>query len=218
MVRMTRRGVLVGVAALVLALAGFGGYLWWPAPTLDAADVDAVLPTKRDLPGFIPHDGLTGSLSVPTGNKDGRSVLAGADLDKQCRKWRKEGDDWACRHLRGVGMVVLERSENVFFRVKSDVLAYDDEDAAKAAWNGLVAANRDAIDKIPAAKEHSSDLGDAGRTFEAPGVTVLAIRIETVVMEAIIWDGSDQVSKEDEDAMVKKWPTLQLSKIEERLG
>ncbi|WP_211126774.1 hypothetical protein [Streptomyces yatensis] len=218
MVRMTRRGVLVGVAALVLALAGFGAYLLWPAPTLDAADVDAALPTKRDLPGFIPHDGLTGSLSVPTDNKDGRSVLAGAGLDKQCRTWRKEGDGWACRHLHGAGMVVLERSKNVFFRVKSDVLAYDDEDAAKAAWDGLVADNRGKIDKIPAAKEHSSDLGDAGRSFEAPGVTVLAIRIETVVVEAIIWDGSDQVSEGDEEAMVKKWPALQLSKIEKQLG
>ncbi|WP_262697757.1 MULTISPECIES: hypothetical protein [Streptomyces] len=218
MVRMTRRGALVGVVAAVLAVAGLGAYLLWPAPTLDAADMDAALPTKRDLPGFVPYDGLTGALSVPSGNKEGRSVLAGTDLDKQCRKWRKEGDGWACRHLRGAGMVVLERSENVFFRVKSDVLAYDDEDAAEAAWGGLVADNREKIHKIRGAKEHSSDLGDAALSFEAPGVTVLAIRTGTVVVEAIVWDGSDQVSEADEDAMVEKWPALQLSKIEKQLG
>ncbi|MBI0313816.1 MULTISPECIES: hypothetical protein [Streptomyces violaceusniger group] len=218
MVRMTRRGALVGVVAAVLAVAGLGAYLLWPAPTLDAADMDAVVPTKRDLPGFVPHDGLTGALSVPSGNKAGRSVLTGGDLDEQCRKWRKEGDGWACRHLRGAGMVVLERSENVFFRVKSDVLAYDDPDAAEAAWDGLVADNRQEIHKVRGAKERSSDLGDAALSFEAPGVTVLAIRVETVVVEAIVWDGSDQVSEADEDAMVEKWPALQLSKIEKRLG
>ncbi|MBI0300227.1 hypothetical protein JBE04_38675 [Streptomyces sp. PRKS01-29] len=218
MVRMTRRGALVGVVAAVLAVAGFGAYLLWPAPTLDAADLDAALPTKRDLPGFVPHDGLTGALSVPAGNKEGRSVLSGTDLDEQCRKWRKEGDGWACGHLRGAGMVVLERSENVFFRVKSDVLAYDDEDAAEAAWDGLVEDNRDQIHKIRGAKEHASGLGDTALSFEAPGVTVLAIRLGTVVVEAIVWDGSDQVSEADEDAMVEKWPALQLSKIEKRLG
>ncbi|MFS7877416.1 hypothetical protein ACEYXF_29375 [Streptomyces asiaticus] len=218
MVRMTRRGALVGVVVAVLAAAGLGAYLLWPAPTLDAADMDAALPTKRDLPGFVPHDGLTGALSVPADNKEGRSVLAGTGLDKQCRKWREEGDGWACRHLHGAGMVVLERSENVFFRVKSDVLAYDDQDAAEAAWDGLVAANREEIHKIRGAEEHSSDLGDAALSFEAPGVTVLAIRVETVVVEAIVWDGSDQVSEADEDAMVEKWPALQLSKIEKQLG
>lgn len=220
MIRMTRRRAWVGVVAmaLVLVLAGTGAYLLWPAPTLDAADLDTALPTKRDLPGFIPHDGLTGSLSVPTDNKDGRSVLADAKLDEQCRKWRKDGDSWACRDVHGVGMVVLERSENVFFRVMSNVLAYDDEDAAKAAWSGLVADNRRELKKIPTSEEKSSDLGDASMVFKAPGVTVLPIRIETVVVEAIIWDGSDQVSPEDEDAMVEKWPALQISKIEERLG
>ncbi|MGV9851941.1 hypothetical protein ACWDWU_24680 [Streptomyces sp. NPDC003442] len=80
-----------------------------------------------------------------------------------------------------------------------------------------MADNRDEIHKIRGAKERSSDLGDAALSFEAPGVTVLAIRIETVVVEAIVWDGSDQVSEADEDAMVKKWPALQLSKIEKRL-
>ena len=218
MIGTTRRRALVGVAALVVALAALGAYLLWPASTLDPENLDSALPTKRDLPGFIPHDGLTGSLSVPSDNKEGRSVLAGKRLDEQCGKWRKEGDVWACRQLNGAGMVVLERSENVFFRVLSNVLAYDDEDAAKTAWKGLVADNRRETDKLPDAKEHSPGLADESRSFEASGVTVLAFRIESVVVEAIVWDGSGQVSEEDEKAMVEKWPALQISKIEEQLG
>jgi hypothetical protein len=217
MIRITRRRAVVGV---ISALACLGAYVVWPAPTLDPADLDAALPTKRDLPGFVPYDGLTGSLSVPGDNKEGRSVKSGAELDEQCRKWRTQGDSWACRGLNGAGMAVLERSESVFFRVLSNVLAYDDEDAAVAAWKGLTADNRREIKKAKGAqaKVRSAGLGDASRAFEAPGITVMAIRIETVVVEVVVWDGSDQVSKKDEEAMVEKWPELQISKVEDLLS
>lgn len=215
---MKRRRALVGVVVVVLALAGLGASLLWPAPTLDVADLDAALPTERDLPGFIAFDGLTGALSVPPDNAEGRVVLAGAELDEQCRTWRNERDDWACQDLRGVGMVSLELAENVFFRVHSTALAYEDEDAAEAAWDGLAANIRDDVLDIPNAEEQPSDVGDAAVSFAAPGVTALAIRAETVVVEAIVWDGSDQVSEEDERDMVEKWLALQISKIEELLG
>jgi hypothetical protein len=117
-----------------------------------------------------------------------------------------------------VGMVVLELSENVYFRVLSNVLAYDDGDAAEAGWDGLVADVRQEIPEDADVEERSPDLGDESLAFEAEGVTVLAIRIEAVVVEATIWDGSDQVSAEDERDMVERWPALQISKIEELLG
>ncbi|WP_433272107.1 hypothetical protein ACQPZF_15385 [Actinosynnema sp. CS-041913] len=217
MFRKMGRRALVGVVVVVLALGGLGAWLLWPAPTLDAADVDAALPTVRDLPGFVAHDGLTGSLSVPSSNKDGRSVLTGAALDEQCRKWRAEGDGWACEHVHGVGMVVLELSENVFFRVLSNVLAYDDEEAAEAAWNGLVTDTRDRINDagIPNLKEGSPGLGDASLSFEVPGATSMAVRVGTVVVASTVWDGSDQVSETEERDMVRKWPALQISKIEQ---
>ncbi|MBB5801392.1 hypothetical protein F4560_001160 [Saccharothrix ecbatanensis] len=220
MFRMMRRRTLVGVVAVVLGLASLGAYLLWPAPTLDAADIDAALPTERDLPGFVAHDGLTGSLSVPSSNKDGRSVLTGAALDDQCRKWREEGDGWACEHVHGVGMVVLELSENVFFRVLSNVLAYDDENAAEVGWNGLVTDIRDRLEEegIPKVKEGSPGWGDASLSFEVPGSTAMAIRVGTVVVAATVWDGSDQVSENEERDMVQRWPALQISKIEQLVG
>ncbi|WP_157621635.1 hypothetical protein [Saccharothrix sp. NRRL B-16348] len=222
MSRMTRRRVLVGAVAVVLALAGLGAYLVWPAPTLDAADIDAALPTERDLPGFVAHDGLTGALSVPTSNDKGRSVLTGAALEEQCRKWREEGDGWACEHVHGVGMVVLELSENVFFRVLSNVLAYDDETAAEAGWNGLVTDIRDRVEEegIPNVEESNPGLGDASVSFKLPaaGATSMAIRVGTVVVAATVWDGSDQVSEQDERDMVRKWPALQLAKIDQLVG
>jgi hypothetical protein len=217
MARTTRRRALIGVVTAVSALVGLGAYLLWPAPALDATDLDTVLPTERDLPGFIPYDGLTGTLSVSPDNDEGRSVLAEADLDEQCRTWREEGDGWACRQVRGVGMVVLEQSENVFFRVLSTVLAYDDEEAAEAAWNGLAADQRRTSGELPDFEERPSDLGDAGVVFEVPGVTVMAVRTGTVVVESIVWDGSGQVGEQEERDMVARWPALQLAKIEEQL-
>ncbi|MGW8526328.1 hypothetical protein [Nocardiopsis sp. NPDC055824] len=213
MARTTRRRALIGVVTAVSALVGLGAYLLWPAPTLDATDFDTVLPTERDLPGFIPYDGLTGTLSVSPDNDEGRSVLAEADLDEQCRTWREEGDGWACRQVRGVGMVVLEQSENVFFRV----LSYDDEKAAEAVWNGLTADQRRTSGKLSDFEKRPSDLGDAGVVFEVPGVTVMAVRTGPVVVESIVWAGSDQVGEQEERDMVARWPALQLAKIEEQL-
>lgn len=213
----TRRGrALVGVVAVAVCL---GGYLLWPAPTLAAEDMDAVLPTERDLPGFFADDALTGSLKVPQPeNKDGRAVLSGAGLREQCAKWREDHDEWACRGVHGVGMATFLESENVFFRVMSTVLAYDDEDAAEAGWKGMVADNHREIRKAKGsrAEERPAGLGDESRAFHAPGVTATAVRTGTVVVETVVWDGSDQVGKADLKSMSKKWPALQLSKIDKR--
>lgn len=145
-------------------------------------------------------------------------MLVDAALEEQCGTWREEGDVWACQDVHAVGMVVLEQSENVFFRVLSNVLAYDDEDAAEAARNGLVADLRRTTAEAQEIREGSSDLGDAGTVFTAPDLTVAAVRVETVVVEAIVWDGSGQVSEEDERDMAERWPDLQVAKIEELLG
>ncbi|WP_067966346.1 hypothetical protein [Nocardiopsis trehalosi] len=221
MLAMTRRRALIaGVVAVVSALVVLGAYLVWPAPTLDAADLDAALPTERDLPGFIPHNGLIGALSTPSDNDEGRSVLAGAALEEQCRIWREEGDAWACRRVHGAGIVVLEQSENVFFRVLSVVLAYDDEEAAQVAWDGLVDDQVREIGEVPNRPDgevRSAGLGDESVMIEFPDVTMLAIRTETVVVEAGVWDGSGQVDEPEERDMVERWPALQLAKIEEQL-
>ena len=200
-----------------MLLAGLGAYLLWPAPTLDAGRLDAALPTQHDLHGFVPYDGLTGSLKVPPANKKGRAVLSGHRLAAQCRKWRADGDGWACRQVHGVGMVVLERSQNVFFRVLSNVLAYDGEGAAEDGWDGLVADIRRKTADNEDIHERPAELGDESRAFKGAGVTVLAIRTGTVVVEATVWDGDGTVTRADQDAMVEKWPALQLSKIGEQL-
>jgi hypothetical protein len=117
-------------------------------------------------------------------------------------------------------MVVLELSENVFFRVLSNVLAYDDENAAEVGWNGLVTDIRDRLKEegIPKVKEGSPGWGDASLSFEVPGSTAMAIRVGTVVVAATVWDGSDQVSENEERDMVQRWPALQISKIEQLVG
>lgn len=219
MFRMTRRRALVGL--VIVMLAGVGAHLLWPDPpaaVLDAGDIDAALPAEQDLAGFVPFDGLTGSLSVPANNDEGRSVLTGGDLEDQCRTWRDEGDAWACRRVHGVGMVVLVQSENAFFRVMSNVVAYDDGDAAEAGWNALVTDVRDQAPEDADVEERAVDLGDESLSFEGEGVTVLAVRVEAVVVELSVFDGSDQVSEEDERDMVERWPELQISKLEDLLG
>ena len=208
-------GAVAAVAVVALALAGVGAYLLWPAPTLEPGQLAGVLPTERDLPGFVPYDGLTGALSVPSDNDEGRLVLTGDRLEQQCRTWRSEGDGWACQHVRGVGMVVLEYGENVYFRVMSNVVAYDDEKAAKAGYRGLIADTRTRAPKDT--REGAPGLGDASRSFETDGITGMVVRVETVVLELSIWDGSDQVSPADERDMVKRWPALQLKKLEKAL-
>ncbi|MFI9005731.1 hypothetical protein ACIGNX_00685 [Actinosynnema sp. NPDC053489] len=177
-------------------------------------------PTAGDLPGFVAHDGLTGPLPVPGSDQDGRSVPTGTALREQCRKWRAEGDGWACEHAHGVGMVVLELSENVFFRVLSDVVAYDDEDAAEAGWDGLVADLRDRVRRegVPGVRERSPGWGDEGLSFEGDGVTAMAIRAGSVVVASSVWDGSDQVDERDERETAREWPALQLSRIERFVG
>ncbi|MEE2047996.1 hypothetical protein Q7689_32185, partial [Nocardiopsis tropica] len=71
--------------------------------------------------------------------------------------------------------------------------------------------------ELPDFEERPSDLGDAGVVFEGPGVTVMAVRTGTVVVESIVWDGSGQVGEQEERDMVARWPALQLAKIEEEL-
>jgi len=204
------------LVAIVLVVVGLGAYLLWPAPTLDdEAAIDAALPTEHDLPGFIPFDGLTGALSPPTGHKSGRTVLTGDELAAQCETYRAEKDGWACADLRGMGWVVLERAQNVFFRVLSTVLAYPDEDAAEAAYQGLVADNRREVPDDHT--ESEPGLGDESISFRLYGVTAFAVRVDTVVVEMFVQDGSDQVPEAAERAMAEKWPNLQLDKLEAAL-
>jgi DNA-binding NarL/FixJ family response regulator len=143
-------------------------------------------------------------------------VLTGDDLAKQCETYRAEKDDGACADLQGMGWVVLERASNVFFRLLSTILAYLDEDAEEAAYQGLVADNRREMPATGA--EFAFGLGDDSVRFEVYGITVLTIRVGTVVVEASVWDGSDQVEEADERRMAEKWPALQLDKIEAALG
>lgn len=211
-----RRGFRVLVVIAVLVVAGVATYLLWPTPTLDgAAALDAALPTESDMPGFGRFDGLTGALTPPAGHKSGRTVLTGDELVKQCATYRKQKDAWACADLRGMGWVVLEKSENVFFRVLSTVLAYPDEDASEAAYQGLVADNKREAPK--GHEEFDPGLGDESLCFRLDYIDAFAIRDGTVVVEALIWDGSDQVSAADQKAMAAKWPALQLGKIDAAL-
>jgi hypothetical protein len=216
-VRGPRRFGTVLVVLLLVAAAGAGAYLLWPRPALDGeAAVEAALPNESDLPAYVEHDGLTGALSPPVGHESGRTVLTGDEVTRQCATYREEKDGWACGDLQGIGWVVLEKRSNVFFRLLSNVLAYPDEDAAEVAYDGLVADIRNSVPDDHT--ESAPGLGDESTRFEVYGVTVLTIRVGTVVVEASVWDGSDQVDESEERGMAEKWPALQLDKIDAALG
>lgn len=210
---MSRR-VWIGPGLLV-ALFAAAACLLWPAPALDADRLDGAVPTVQDLPGWVAHDGLTGSLSGPAGNVEGRSVLTGAKLAEQCAIRRTEGDGWACAGWHGVGMVVLELRSKRVFRAPSTVVAYDDEDATVAVWKALRGDHR-AVVKDRATERDVDDLGDEAASFAVDGVAVFAIRTSTVVVESIVRDGSDQVSEAEERAVAGKWPARRLRRIDRR--
>lgn len=222
-----RRGILVGVVVTVLVLVGFGVYVLWPAPEpdparavdrvrlLDPVDVAAALPEARDLPGSsVSENAFNGSLSAPAGS-DSRVVLADSGLTEQCRTWRRNGDDWACPDLLVAGMVTLHAPEprSTLF---ATVLAYPDEAAAKTAWNRLVAAVRPEFADHPRAEQRSPGLGDASVSFTADGLTVVAIRVESVVVEADVSTGIS-VSEVDVRVLVERWTSLLLAKIDKLL-
>jgi hypothetical protein len=210
------RAVLV---VLVLVVAGVGAYLFWPEPTLDdQADVDAALVAEADMPGFSTWGRIEGSLPQPAGGDDPeRTVLTGAALAETCEDYRSPEDSWACPDLQGMGWVGLVNSANAFFRLLSMVLAYEDEGAAEAAYESLVAGQRRAVPEEDRT-ESAPDLGDECVSFQFGGATSYAIRIGTVVVELFISDGSEQVDESEERATAEELATNQLDKIEEALG
>ena len=203
------------LVVLVLVAAGVGAYLLWPAPTLDdAAKVDAALATETDLPGFSTWGRIEGTLPRPGGDEPGRIVLTGDALAAQCAKHPPD-DSWACQDLRGMGWVGMVNSANAFFRVLSMVLAYEDEGAAKAAYDSLVASQREAV---PADRRESApDIGDECVSFTFDGATSYAIRVGTVVVELFISDGSDQVTEREERDTAEELAMNQVYEIEAAL-
>jgi hypothetical protein len=193
----------------------WGAYLLWPAPTLDGqAAVDAALATEAELPGFSTWGRIEGSLPRPGGDEPGRIVLTGDALAAQCAKHAPD-DSWACQDLQGMGWVGMVNSANAFFRVLSMVLAYSDEGAAEAAFDSLVASQREAV---PAERRESApDIGDECVSFTFDGATSYAIRIGTVVVELFVSDGSDQVTEPEELDTAEELATNQVDKIEEAL-
>ena len=206
------------LAVAVLVVAGTGAYLLWPEPTLDGqAAVDAALVTEADMPGFSTWGRIEGSLPQPAGGGDpDRTVLTGAALAETCESYRSPDDSWACQDLQGLGWVGLVKSANAFFRLLSTVLAYEDEDAAEEAYEGLVASQRQAVPEDH--EESSPNLGDECVSFTFGGATSYAIRSGTVVVELFIADSSDQVDEAEERTTAQELATNQLDKIEKALG
>lgn len=200
---------MIVFAVAMLVAAGFAIYLMWPA-TDERADVDAMLPTKADMPGTIPFDGLSGMLSSPSGHKSGRVVLTGDALADQCRTYRHEHDGWACQDLLGLGWVVLLTEDSGYFQLLSTVLAYPDDAAASRAYAGMVADVRHEVD----AKAIPGTLADECTSWGLPGATIVAYREGPVVVQAITWDAGVLATEDQRTAMAVKWPRVQLAKID----
>jgi hypothetical protein len=209
------RAVLV---VLVLVVAGvMGAVLLWPeSPLDDEADVDAALVTKADQPGFITWHNIEGSLPRPAEAESGRTVLTGDGLAEQCEIYRSGEDSWACEDLQSMGWVGLMRATNPLYRLLSTVLAYSDEDAAQAAYEGLVADQRQAVPEDQT--ESAPDLGDECVSFQFDGAVVYAIRVGPVVVEVFVADESGEVTDLAARATAEELATNQLDKIEEALG
>lgn len=211
---MIKRGSLAAVVATVLVLVAGGVYLLWPepaadpAPVLDPADLDAALPTERDLAGTsVPERPVYGSLPMP-GDRP-RLVLTGDDLTSQCLTWQQREEDWACPGLAGAGFVGLHTSEST---VHAIVLAYQDEPAAEAALDGLFSDLRAELGDVPT-EVRPAGLGDEGTFLGSDGLDVVAIRVGTVVVEATVF--ADGELPEEQSDLYDRWTTVLLSKVDE---
>ena len=219
MIRITRRRAMAGTA-LALLLAGAGTYAFWDDPTLDGSkEINAALPTEKDMPGFMPNRGIEGVLSPPGGDRNGKAVLTGRELGAQCRTYRKQEDGWACQGLQGMGMVGFANTSNVDSRVGSFVLAYKDDDAAETAWKKMVEKTRK---ELPKAKEQKAPhVGDESQYFVLGTGSVVVLRSGSVVAQAMSFyeygykDGAEYADELKDP--IRMWSALQVKKMEEAL-
>jgi hypothetical protein len=210
----TRRRTWTALLSVVIVLAA-GAWFLWPRATLeDNGAVDRALPTEGDFPGYFANRGVAVVLDPPGGDVDGRVVVTGDALRKQCEHYRGQGDGWACDGLRGLGLVGFADSENVESRVGAYVLSYADAGAAKDAWRTMV-------DKVraeqPAFEERTIAGGDQRAAYGAPQGTLAVLRTGPVVTLTISSFDYGYRAPEWEDP-IGKWTEAVVRKLTAALG
>jgi hypothetical protein len=220
------------LAAVVLLVAGLVTYLLQDATVESRDGVESTLPVSGDMRDWSPNRGVIGTLRPPKGDKKGKIVLTGGRLDRQCEIYRKKSQGWACEGVRGLGTIGYAYDENVFTRVSSLVLTYEDDGAAEDAWQAMTDRTRSELKKLKPEESSSDQVGDESRSFTMPTGTVVVMRSGSVVAQAIShndygFDHGGDVDAEDpagygevDDARkdpIEKWSTLQAKAVREAL-
>lgn len=221
MIPMTRRRASTAVAVVVAVLLAALAMYAFRDVTLDSFDdVDAALPTEKDMPGWSANRGIIGTLPPPKGDRKGKLVLVGGKLDGQCRIYRKKSNGWACDGLQGMGMVGYAYNKNVFTRVSSMVLAYEDSGAAEAAWKALVEKTRNEYKK--AEEGTGPEVGDESRSFAMRVGTIVVLRSGSVVAQVMSHNdfgfGSGSGTDNARRDPIRMWSSVQAEKIARALN
>jgi hypothetical protein len=186
--------------------------------SLDREGLEKTLPTETDVPGYLANRGTVTVLDPPGDDIEGRAVLTGERLDRQCQVYRANDDPWACDGLRGLGVVGFENEKNVDSRISSYVLAYDSSGAAKKAWRAMVEQTRKLMGV--AAERETPRAGDESVVFASESGSVVTMRIGSVVAQAVTYfsygypTGNQPSELKDP---IEMWVRVQAEKIEEAL-
>jgi hypothetical protein len=186
--------------------------------TLDREGLEKALPTKTDVPGYLANRGVVTVLDPPGDDVEGRAVLTGEKLDRQCQVYRANDDPWACDGLRGMGIVGFANEKNVDSRISSLVLAYDGNGAAEKAWRAMVEQTRKLVGG--AAEQVAPRAGDESVVFAGKSGSVVTMRIGSVVAQAVThFDYGYRTGNQPSELKdpIEMWVKVQAEKIEEAL-
>lgn len=235
MFALTRLRLLTGAAALLAAallVAGLAGYLFRDAVIESRDGVESTLPAAGTMRDWSPNRGVIGTIRPPKGDKDGKIMLTGDRLGRQCAIYRKKSQEWVCEGVRGLGTIGYADDENVFTRVSSFVLTYEDDDAAEAAWQRMTDETRSELKKLKPEEGSPEQLGEESQSFTMATGTVIVMRSGSVVTQAISHNDygfarDDDADPEDLAATgpldngvedpIEKWSTLQAATVRKAL-
>jgi hypothetical protein len=185
---------------------------------LDRQGLEKALPTEADVPGYVASRGIVTVLDPPGDDVEGRAVLTGERLDRQCQVYRANDDPWACDGLRGMGVVSFANKKNVDSRIGSYVLAYDGDGAAKKAWREMVEQTRRLMGA--AAEREAPRAGDESVVLAGKSGSVVTMRIGSVVAQAVSHFGGGYLTGNQPSEVkdpIEMWAKVQAEKIEEAL-